>query len=231
MNDNNLNFNNNGNDNYNNDTYRATTNLNVAMENPQADFNSATAINIQNDSNNFGMNNGNLYNNGMNNNDLYNNGMNNGNLYNSGTNGDNFPNNQFDSGNTFQDNNFSTNNNINNGFGVENTYVANNQVSDMAANAMQMQGNMPNNMGGDFSAGNAGQSSFLPGGASQPIDSATANMYAPTLEKNKKPKASLVVPKELKAMIVIIIILIIVVFVMPYVYDILRESGLIITSG
>lgn len=216
MNDNNLNFNNNGNDNYNGDTYRATTNLNVAIENPQADINSATGVNIQNADSNFVMN-------SIMNNNLDNNSMDNTNLYNNNS----FADNQFSNSNAFQDNSFGGNNSLNTGLnsnvGMENTYVADTQNNYMPSNTGTT--NFSN-------SGSEGQSSFLPGGAeNQAVNNETASMYAPTLEQNKKPKTGFVVPKELKAMIVIILILVIVVLVMPYVYDFLKESGLIITSG
>lgn len=217
MNDNNLNFNNNGNDNYNGDTYRATTNLNVAIENPQADINSATGVNIQNADSNFVMNSI------MNSNNLNNNSMDSTNLYNNSG----FVDNQVSNVNSFQDNGFGVNNSLNTGLnsgvGMENTYVADNQSNYIPSNTMS------NDIG---SSGNEGQSSFLPGGdISSSVNNETTSMYAPTLEQNKKPKTGFVVPKELKAMIVIILILVIVVLVMPYVYDFLKESGLIITSG
>lgn len=52
--------------------------------------------------------------------------------------------------------------------------------------------------------------------------------YVPTIKKKKKPSSGLVLPNEVKAMVVIIVILLIVLFVIPYVYDFFKELNLAI---
>lgn len=54
--------------------------------------------------------------------------------------------------------------------------------------------------------------------------------YAPTIKKKKKPTSGLVLPNEVKAMVVIIVILLVVLFAIPYVYDFLKELNLGIIS-
>jgi hypothetical protein len=54
--------------------------------------------------------------------------------------------------------------------------------------------------------------------------------YVPTMKKKKKPSSGIMISKEVKVMAVIVFVLLIVVFVIPYIYDFLKEFGLVITS-
>lgn len=195
MNDNDLRNNN------DNNVYRATTNLNTAIENPDVNINSATGVNMVG---------ANYYDNIVNNSNL---GIDDSNT--SNVNDVNVYN---------QDFNTNTNVNLN-----DNQNVVNDNINS----------NVGGITGNQFIPNADGSFNQVPIDVGNNIDNGNDNLayqvdenvkYEPTMQTKKKPKRVSVLPKEVKAMIIIIFILLIVVYVIPYIYDFFREMDLIITN-
>lgn len=234
MNDSNLNYNNSDN------TYRATTNFNTALENLNADnINSATEVNVLGPEYSNGMiNYGNDYSTGM-----INQGMN---VYNNVQNNDI----GFQNSSVFMN---------------DNTQVNNTQVNGDSFSAVGLGGfdsnqiNQPQNMGVANNDNNNNQfinkplssndinnsNSFLGGSFINPqaITNSNADVYMggdaitttkkkvtyePILETKKKPSDIVNTGSAKEGLVVIIISLVLIVFVfaMPYIYDFFREVWL-----
>ena len=164
MNANELNFENNN----NNNVYRATSNLNTAIENPNVDIDSAMNVNIQNNLNNISLDN--------------------------------------NSTNSIDNSVIETNNN-------QNVFI-NNVSNDSNLNFSD---NFQNS--GSFNVENAYED-----------DSNNKVSYQPTLNQKKKPSSGFLIPKEVKAMVIIVIVLLITMFIIPYIYDFFKNLSLGIIS-
>ena len=154
--------------------YRATTNLNTAIENPDVTINTATNVNIQNV-----------------------------NSYN-----------QLSGGYDYFDNSM------------------NGVVADLNNNNLSMQ--YDDKHLNQFISSNAqevvNQKDIIVGEERNTLSGSEKVSYEPTIKAKKKPSKKVPVSKEVKAMAVIIFILLMFVFAIPYIYDFLKELGLIITS-
>jgi len=195
--------------------YRATSNLNTAMENPEVNINSAVGVNIQDVTNN---NYGSLENNAVN----YSFEQNN--LNNSFE-----VNNQIsDQNSNFQSSSFYKNDNFNGNVDVSNNFV--NDVAD--------EGNKSNTTNtNEFVNVNSPAQFVTTTNSNVNVDhSDVASMlkdkviYEPTLKEKKKPKAKVEVSKEFKVMLFISFILFIFILVVPYIYDFFKELQLVITG-
>lgn len=121
--------------------------------------------------------------------------------------------------NTVEDNNYNTNVvDMNNNF---NSNVVSNDALEQSSN----QNLFVNN--GNFNVEN-NQSNIDFGTDIIIQNNKTSNKvsYQPTIKKKNKPSSGLVVPNEVKAMVVIIVILLMALFVIPYVYDIVKGLSL-----
>ena len=121
--------------------------------------------------------------------------------------------------NTVEDNNYNTNVvDMNNNF---NSNVVSNDALEQSSN----QNLFVNN--GNFNVEN-NQSNIDFGTDIIIQNDKTSNKvsYLTTIKKKNKPSSGLVVPNEVKAMVVIIVILLMALFVIPYVYDIVKGLSL-----
>ena len=221
-----------------NNVYKATTNLNTALENPQVNINSAVGVNIQGIDNSYNLDqnrgyilpasdlNGLEYNqNLVNNMDMQKSGV--GNL--SGT-----P--------SFIGQAVSNTGNISN---INTSSVFYNTVNGSLDNITNKTNNVQTQFSGDVN--NASEMQFVSGaslvnggdftgvanieGYEQINNNNSNNInYEPTIAQKKKPSEGLAVAKEVKAMALIIFILLIFIFVIPYIYDFFRELDLVITN-
>ena len=151
MNDNNLGFN------IKDDTYRATSNLNTAIENPEVSINNAMGVNLEDVD---------------------------------------------DSGQSFNsfNQNFLNSTNIYSAESVANENIGQiNNTNINSANSTLVNNNSKVN-------------------------------YKPTMKQKKKPNEGLAISKEVKMMAFISFVLLFVIFVIPYIYDILKELDLVITT-
>ena len=216
MNDNDLRngFDNNGSNNDN--TYRATTNLNTAIENPNVNINSVMGVNIQDVEMNNSSNLNNSYEVNQNN-PNYNQSQNN--LEQSFINND-INNQVYNNSQTFINNDTSSQN-------VGNINM--NNSNDGGYQAQFIMGSNPN------SNSNSNLNSNMNFGSDDnysSTDNGDANAkYEPTLKTKKKPSSGIVISKEAKAMFVIVLILSLFIFVLPNIYDFFREMDLVITNG
>ena len=191
------------NDNSSNNTYRASTNLNMAIENPDVNINSIMGVNIQNVDTNNSQSNVN-YNQSSNNLEqgFINNDVNNQ-VYN---NSQSFINN----------NNFSQNSEVIN----NNTVDMNNNTND------QYQAQFIMGDGTNLNSNVNSNINFVSEDNSSSTDNVDSNVkYKPTIEAKKKPGSGVEVAKEVKAMFVIVIILSLFIFGMPYIYDFFRNMN------
>lgn len=189
------------NDNSSNNTYRASTNLNMAIENPDVNINSIMGVNIQNIDTNNSQSNVN-YNQSSNNLEqgFINNDVNNQ-VYN---NSQSFIN---------DNSSYQTTENVNN-----NTVDMNNNTND------QYQAQFI--MGAGTNSNSNSNMNFVSEDNSSNIDNGDSNVrYEPTLKTKKKPGSGVEVAKEVKAMFVIVIILSLFIFGMPYIYDFFRNMN------
>lgn len=132
----------------------------------------------------------------------------------------------YNNGGIFQNNVDYTNqvnNNLNSTYGENSSY----NESNNGANT-NYESNTASLNSNSYASGISDGSSYI---ADNKIEGQNVNNYAPTLEKKKKPKTGFEISKELKMMIIIIIVLVAFMMVTPYIYDYLKEFGLIITSG
>lgn len=192
------------------DTYRATTNLNTAIENPQVNINSAIGVNIQNaDTTHF-------TNDSFSNNSSFDNNMNQfGMNANDDTDSNRFAVN--DSIHTNIDSS-SYNNNMNHNSYNDNVYTDNfsSQVSSNVDGSMSHLGNQ-----------------FIMGGnekSDEEFTSYDTAIYEPTLEEKKRQKKGITIPSELKVLIFIVFILLIFILLMPSIYDFFKNLQLVITG-
>lgn len=208
------------NDNSNKNVYRATTNLNVDMENPQIHINSAVDMNIRNTDN------GNSYDSSYSHN--YGGSFDNrGDFYKDysdntggqiGLNSNYQPNlNQGNDHTYLTDQNYSNRlsnaslNSVNSTFTNVDYEVSNNKINQ-ADSSIISNANVTNN--------------FIPNQVSSPenIESYVSNNtesnieYQPTMEE-KKEKRNFQIPNEVKVMGFIVFILMIFLLLMPYIYD------------
>lgn len=194
----------------NDNTYRATTNLNMAIENPDVNINSIMGVNIKNINTNNSQSNVN-YNQGQNNLEqgFINNDINTQ-VYN---NSQNFINNS-----TFSQNIENVNNNTN-------QYQAQfNSSVDVNNNTNQYQAQFI--IGATNNSNINTNMNFVSDYSSSSTDNEDANVrYEPTLKTKKKPSSWLEIAKEVKAMFVIVIILSLFIFGMPYIYDFFRNMN------
>ena len=182
------------------ETYRATTNLNIDLENPQVNINSAVGVNIKN-------------------------------LTDNPVNNDRFSNTSNDSYASFGMNsysgNFQQNYNINlenqnsvptidSNFNVHTSF--DNNVSDVETKELSSHQQFIPNASSDVDYSVGGQMSDNSSGIS-PI-------YAPTMEEKKQERQGFTVAKELKVTFFIVFVLLIFLFIMPYIYDFLKELEL-----
>lgn len=202
MNDNDLKIGSNDNEH----TYRATTNLNTAIENPQVSIESMMGVNVYNSD--TGVNNSynqNLIDNVEESNKFSNNLDNYGNQI--LKNDQSFSNSQDGSfnSNMYQDNNQFNDNN------VQTDYVTSNGnlgfVSSDEQNTLENVDNYLDDNGGVKKA-----------------------VYKPALKQKKKPGSGFEISKQVKMMMFIIFILLLFLFVVPYIYDFFKGVGLVITS-
>lgn len=184
-------------------TYRATTNLNTAIENPQVNINSAVGVNIQNVDNN-------------NANDRFSNNSYINNIDSRGVN----------NSNGSYENNFSQVNNQENGNQLENqnsdSISSNNNIYD--ANSDSFDNPYANQK---FISNDQ----YVPvSDATSNYDNYSDNVvYEPTMGEKKKNKG-ISIPMELKVMIFIVFILFIFILIMPYIYDFFKKLQLVITG-
>ena len=195
MNDNDIRNNN------DNNVYRATTNLNTAIENPDVNINSATDVNMVSAS---------VYDNNFN---IQDNGM----VIN------NVPIQQVDIMNNVvnQDLNLNSSAIVNNESVVDYGNVNNNQfIPNMGSNIDMQQVDINNNIDNNNIDNNNMDTYQVDENAK----------YEPIMPTKKKPKRVSVLSNEVKAMMIIIFILLAVVYVIPYIYDFFRGMDLVITN-
>lgn len=182
-------------------TYRATSNLNTAIENPQININSAMGVNIK-DVENDNLANTNQVDFSNSYNDSHNDSSSFSNNYNQF---DNFSSNQFNN-NSFEQN-------------MNNTNVINNQGnSQFLSNANNQNVSIQPELSDNQQKENINISN-------QNVS------YEPVMHEKKKQPKTVTVPRELKIMLFIIFILFIFILIMPYIYDFFKELQLVITTG
>ncbi len=187
-----------------NHTYRATTNLNTAIENPKININSAVGINIKNvestDKSSGNFSSDVLSQNSVNSYDDFNR-VNNSNQ------------------NFIYDMSQSTTTGVNNNV---NSSSLNNYPNEDVSNSSNVDGMNLSNMSGSHLVSNSinqEMDTYVP--TNQDIK------YEPTLEKKKK-HTGIVVSKELKIMFFIVFILFIFILLMPYIYDFFKKLQLML---
>lgn len=201
-------------------TYRATSNLNTAIENPQINMNSAVDVNIKN------------VNSVDNTNKIYS-----SNLSDVGS----FSNNQ-----SFENKDFILNENSvsNQSFDVYSSNLDYNRsidsFSDDSSNwSNNSQGvteglvdSQTNNFQGDLTDNNSGSKFISDSFSSNSVVSKDDRVvYEPTMnEKKKHPNEKFKISQEFRVMIFIVFILFIFILVVPYIYDFFKDLQLIVTT-
>ena len=200
MNDNNLN--------QNNGTYKATANLNTAIDNPQINVNSATGVNVQD----LGYNNYVESTNQVNN------------ITNDSSNVDNI--NNTANINSGSDVSLNNNNFVNNNVTSTSDSISSNNVGNDVTSNVDDSSNVNYDSSNLSDVNNT--SNFNDTSSSVVTDSNKVNYtYAPTLEEKKIKKESIISilfhSKEFKALIFIVFILCLFLLVMPVLYDLMRK--------
>ena len=184
------------------DTYRATTNLNIDMENPQIHINSAVGMNIKNTGNNFSMDSSDS----------------------SGNYNDFYKDYSKDTNINQQESNLA--NLIDQNFSKKNEDKSYPQQNDSVLPQRTTSEDTYQNQ--NFSLPQQ-ESTFVPTAqySSENFSNYTAE-YEPTMEENKK-KRQFIIPTEVKIMGFIVFILLIFVLIMPYIYDFIKNLQLALT--
>ena len=184
------------------DTYRATTNLNIDMENPQIHINSAVGMNIKNTENNFSMDSSDS----------------------SGNYNDFYKDYSKDTNINQQESNLA--NLIDQNFSKKNEDKIYPQQNDSVLPQRTSSEDTYQNQ--NFSLPQQ-ESTFVPTAQYSSGDSSNYTAeYEPTMEENKK-KRQFTIPTEVKIMGFIVFILLIFVLIMPYIYDFIKNLQLALT--
>lgn len=225
----------------NNEQYRATSNLNTAIENPELNINNTMGVNIQNDNQELDDTNSsnNIENTSFNDNQLYQSNMvpneDNNQLYQSNieSNG---------SGNGLD---LNTNSSLeDNDNGVYKSNILSDYVNDNNSNHYDvtsiesnrvMNGNDDGYLEKKNADGNVGTNSFVPDTSNyipnnEYVTDNGEEKYEPVMENNKKT-GKFTVSRDFKVILFIIFILVIFILLMPYIYDFFKGLGLVITSN
>lgn len=185
-------------------TYRATSNLNVDIENPQIRMNSAVGMNITNnnvDSQNYGT---------TSNNSFYNNSY---------------------SPSSFEQNSSVNDNNFNSLPYQNNDSILNSQSNQFITNSvnnLEKRENRGSQEGQFINSSLLNSSNILPAEDYHSNNQYTTAQYEPTMEENKK-KEPFQIPSEVKVTGFIVFILLIFILLMPYVYDFIKNIQLALT--
>ena len=184
-------------------TYRATSNLNTAIENPQINIGSAVGVNIQ-DVHNDDIS---TLSNDYQNNTLSSNDFNNSTLM-----SDNLNNNQNNT-NNLNVNSYtqSVSNNVQN-------YDNSGEQVDQAVTSFINSNNASNSVNSYENNDNT----FVTNSAKV--------VYEPTLEEKKMAGYKFSIPKELKVMFFIVFVLFIFIMAIPGIYDFFKELGLVVSG-
>lgn len=212
MNDNKTNFEENG-----KNVYRATSNLNTAIENPQINMNSAVGVNIKDvDSSNFA-------------NDGTFSGEENYNMPNALDNNISNDFNNHDSNMVANNSSFEESKMKDNDFNFQD-----NLGQNLSNNYTSPQINNSSFIKNDDSSSSVDSNTFRDNFNTETNYVATSGnehvVYEPTMKEKKKRSVSFTITRELKVILFIIFILLIFILVIPYIYDFFKELQLVITT-
>ena len=235
--------------------YRATSNLNTAIENPELNINNTMGVNIQNDNQESDNNNlDSMENSSFDDNQLYQSNMvsneDNNQLYQSNVvsgesdseinQSNNITSNESSNGVDLNTNaSFEDNDNKIYKSNILSDYVNDNNSNSYDASSIEnnrvMTGNDDVSLEKKNLDGNEGTNTFVPDTSSYVPNGEYAadnsnEKYEPVMENNKKT-VKIAVPRDFKIILFIIFILVIFVLLMPYIYDFFRGLGLVITNN
>ena len=203
-------------------TYRATSNLNTAIENPQINMISAVDVNIKNIDSTNPIDD--VYSSILSSNSTFDENQN---VEEDNNSVDNFYDSQTDSNKTFDfvNSNLEQNNYVNDVQSQNSSYfISPNLKFDSNSNL-----NSDSNLGVDNNSNTTFNSNTTSDYVA--ISGNEQVVYQPTSKDKKNHSVTIKINRELKVMIFIVFILFIFILVIPYIYDFFKELQLVITAG